>query len=224
MTNLDSILKKQRHYFAKKGPSSQSYGFPSSHEWMSGLDYKESRVPKNWCFWTVVLEKTLECPLDCKEVQPVSPKGNQSWIFTGKTDAEAETPTLWPPDAKNWLIGKDPMLGKIEGQRIRGQQKVVRWLDGITDSMEWVLSKLQELLMDREAWCATVYGVTKSWTRQQLNWTAICDIYLSFSDLLWWSLGPSVWLQKALFNSFWWLSSSLLCVCVCVCVYVYIYI
>ena len=101
-------FKKQRHYFADKGLCSQSYGFSSNHVWMWVLDYKESWVSKNWCFWTVVLEQTLEGPLDCKEIQPVHPKGNQSWIFTGRTDAEAETPILWPPDAKNWLIWKDP--------------------------------------------------------------------------------------------------------------------
>ena len=105
-------IKKQRHYFANKGPSKQSYGFSSSHLWMWELDYKESWAPKNWSFWIVVLEKTLESPLDCKEIQPVHPKGKQSWIFIGSTDAEAETPVLWPPDAKNWLIGKDPDAGK----------------------------------------------------------------------------------------------------------------
>ena len=105
-------IKKQRHYFANKGLSSQSYGFSSSHVRMWELDYKESRVPKNWCFWTVVLEKTLESPLNCKEIQPVHPKGNKSWIFIGRTDAEAETPVVWPPDAKNWLIGKDSDAGK----------------------------------------------------------------------------------------------------------------
>ena len=107
-------IKKQRHYFANKGPSSQGYGLSSSHVWMWELDYKESRAPKNWCFWTVVLKKTLESPLDCKEIQPVHPKGNQSWIFIRRTDVEAETlklklnPILWPPDAKSWLIWKDP--------------------------------------------------------------------------------------------------------------------
>ena len=106
MTNLDSILKRQTHYFANKGPSSQSYGFSSSHVWMGELDYKENWVLKNWCFWTVVLEKTLESPLDSKEIQPVHPKENQSWIFAERTDVEAETPILWPPDAKNWLIGR----------------------------------------------------------------------------------------------------------------------
>ena len=111
MTNLDSILKS-RHYFADKRPSSQSYGFSSSHVWVWELDHKESWSPKNWCFWTVVLEKTLESPLDCKEIQPIHPKGNQSWIFTGSTEAEAEAPILWPPDAKNWLIGKDSDAGK----------------------------------------------------------------------------------------------------------------
>ena len=112
MTNLDNLLKKQRHYFANKGPSSHSSGFSSSHVWMWELDYKESWAPKNWCFWTVVLAKTLENPLDSQEIQPVLPKGNQSWIFIGKTDAEAETPILWPPDMKNWLIGKYPDAGK----------------------------------------------------------------------------------------------------------------
>ena len=105
-------IKKQRHYFANKIPSSQSYGFSNCHVWMWELDYEDSWAPKNWCFWTAVLEKTLENPLDCKEIQPVHPKGNQPWIFTGRTDAEAETPILWPPDVKNWLIGKDPDAGK----------------------------------------------------------------------------------------------------------------
>ena len=111
MTNLDSILKR-RDSTLLTGPSNQSYGFSSSHVWMWELDDKESWALKNWCFWTVVLEKTLENPLDCKEIQPVHPKGNQSWIFIGKTDAEAETSVLWPPDVKNWLIRKDPDAGK----------------------------------------------------------------------------------------------------------------
>ena len=105
-------IKKQRHYFANKGLSSQDYGFSSSHVWMWELDYKESWVPKNWCFWTVELEKTFESPLDCKEVQPVHPKGNQSWILIGRTDAEVETPILWLPEVKNWFIGKDSDAGK----------------------------------------------------------------------------------------------------------------
>ena len=105
-------IKKQRHYFANEGPSSQSCGFSNSHVWMWVLDYKESLVPKNWCFWTVVLEKILEIPLDSKQIQPVHPEGNQSWIFIGRTNAEAETPILWPFDAKNWLTGKNPDVGK----------------------------------------------------------------------------------------------------------------
>ena len=105
-------FKKQRRYFVNKSLSSQSYGFSSSHVWMWELDQKESCAPKNWCFWTVVLERTLESPLDCKEIQPVQPKGDQSWIFIGMTEAEAETPVLWPPDVKNRLIGKDPDAGK----------------------------------------------------------------------------------------------------------------
>ena len=128
-------IQKQRHYFANKGPSSQSYGFSRSHVWMRELDYKEIWVLKNWCFWTVVLEKTLESPLDCKEIQPVHPKGAQSWIFIGRTDAEAETSILWPPDAKNWLIGKDPDAGKDWRQEEKGttDNEMVGWhhqLDG----------------------------------------------------------------------------------------------
>ena len=121
--------RKQSHHFADKGLYSQSYGFSSSHVRMWDLDHKESWAPKNWCFWTVVLEKTLESPLDCKEIQPVHPRGNQSWIFIGRTDAEAKTPILWPPDVKNWLIGKDPDAGKDWRQEEKGitEDEMVGW-------------------------------------------------------------------------------------------------
>ena len=122
-------IKKQRHYFANKGLSSQGHGFSSSHVWMWELDCEESWAPINWCFWTVVLDKTLESPLDCKEIQPVHPKGKQSWIVIGRTDAEAETPILWPPDVKNWLIGKDPEAGKDWRRKEKGttEDGMVGW-------------------------------------------------------------------------------------------------
>ena len=133
------------------------------------LDCEEGWAPKNLCFWTVVLQKTLESPLDCKEIQPVHSRGDQSWMLIGRTDVEAETPMLWPPDVKSWLTGKDPDVGKDWGEEEKGRQRM-RWLDGIINLMNTVLGELQVLVVDREAWHAAVHEVAKSRTRLS-NWT-----------------------------------------------------
>ena len=170
MTNLDSILKC-RHYFANKGLFNQSYDFSSSHVWMWESDHKERWALKNWCFWTVVLEKTLESPSGSKEIQPVHPKGNQSWIFIGRTDVEAETPKLCPPDAKCWLIWKDPDAGKHLRQEEKGmtEDEMVGWhhgLDGHEFKQAQGVDDGQGSLV-----CCSPWESKESDTTEWLNWT-----------------------------------------------------
>ena len=156
-------IKKERHQLADKGPYDQSFGFSSSLVWLWELDHKEGRVLKNWCFQTVVLEKTLENPAGCKEIKPMNPKGNQPWTFIGRTDAEAETPILWPPDAKIWLNGKDPDAGKDCRQQEKGVTEDEMVISMI-DSMDMNLNKLREIMKEGEAWHVAVHWVVKSQT------------------------------------------------------------
>ena len=173
-------IKKPRHYFAQKGPSSQSYGFSSNHVWTWELDYNKNWAPKNWCFWIVVLEKTLESPLDCKEIKPVDSKGNQSWIFIGRTDAETEAPILWQSDEKTWLTGKHPDAGKYWNQEDKGttEDEIAGWHHRLNGH------KFEQGLGDDEgkgslACCSC--GVTKSQTRpcdwNELNWSVLLGWY-----------------------------------------------
>ena len=174
-------IKKQRHYFVNKCPSSQGYGFSSSHVWMWKLDYKESWALKNWCFWTIVLEKTLESPLDCKEIQPVNPKGDQSWIFIGRTDAEAETPILWPPDVKSWLNGKDPDAGKDWCQEEKGmtEDELVGWCHWLNGHEFEQAPEVGDGLV-----CWSPWGHKELNTTEQLNWTRFVIAFLPRSKCL----------------------------------------
>ena len=170
MNNLDCILKSRDITLPTKVHLVKAFFFPSSHVWTWELDYKESWVPKNWCFWTVVLEMTLESPLDCKEIQPVNPEGNQSWIFIGRTDAEAETPILWPPAVMNWLIGKDPDAGKNRRQEEKGkiEDEMVGWhhrLNGLEFEQVLGVGDGQGILV-----CCSPWGHNELDTTKWLNW------------------------------------------------------
>ena len=180
--------KKQGHHFADKCLYSQSSGFSGSHIQTRELDHKEGWMLKNWCFWTVVQGKTLESLLDCKEIKPVNPKGNQSCISIGRTDSEA--PILWPSDLKSQLIGRDVMLGKIKVQMRRGSQRM-RWIDTNTDSVNMNSRKLREIGKEQEDWSATVYGVAKSWTWLSDCTTLQCNFFEGWYILIfiiYWSI------------------------------------
>jgi len=182
-------IKKQRHYEANKDLSSQSYGFSSNHVWMWELDYKESLAQKNWCFWTVVLEKTLESPLDCKEIKPVNPKGNQSWLFIGRTDAIAETPTLWPLDAKNWLIWKDPDARK-DGrwkEKWMTEDDMVVWYPWFQGTWVWIGSG--------NWWWTGRPDVLQSMGSQRVRHDWATELNWSISDT--WSIINSLWWKKS---------------------------
>ena len=180
-----------------KGPSSQGYGFSSSHVWMWELDCKESWMLKNWCFWTVVLEKILESPLDCKEIQPVHSKGDQSWVFTGRIDVEAETPVLWPPDAKSWLIGKDPDAGKDWGQEEKEttEDEMVGW--HLPTRWTWVWQAPGVVDGQGGLACCSPWGRKGLDTTERLNWT---ELLPSCCRVTLWMLG-----SRAVF---WYLKTS----------------
>ena len=169
-------IEKQRCHSADEGTFSQGYCFPSAHIQLWELDCKKGRVPKNWCLQAVVLEKTSENPSDCKEIKPVNLKGNQLWILIERTDAEAEVPAFWSPDANSRLIGMSLKMGKIEGKRRRGLQRM-RWLDGITNAVDMNLGNIQEMVRDREAWHAVVQGVARSQT-QLYSWTITATMWI----------------------------------------------
>ena len=188
-------IQKQRYYFANKDPSSQGYTFSSGHVWMWELDCEESWAPKNWCFWTMVLEKTLASPLDCKEIQPVHPKGDQSWVFIGRTDAETETPVLWPPHEKSWLIGKHPGAGQDWGQEEKGttEDEMAGWHHRLNaHEFGWIpgVGDGQGGLACCCSWCHKVLDTT-----EQLNWT---DMFVASSIIQRSFLGKGFWSKNSI--------------------------
>ena len=198
-------IKKQRHYFDNKGMSCQSYGFSSSHVWMWQLDHKEGWAPNNWCLRTVLLEKTLESPLNCKEIIPVNPKRNQHWIFIGRTDTEGNLQCFWPPDANSWLTGKDPDAWKVWRPEEKGmtEDEMVGWHQWLKDM---TLNKLQETAKDKEVWRAAVHEVAKSWTQLNNNKVTIfiSELLIVPSDQMKERLVPSLHFFHTLYITVIW--------------------